>query len=90
MQDALQAAQAQHAKVLAEANRKKEELKQKRIQDAIDKEEAKKRRQEEKARKKREKELNDLRNALTAELLDKGETLEGALKQHMANSVGNL
>lgn len=75
--------------MLKNANQKKEELKQRKIQEEIERENEKKRRAEEKARKKRERELQELRTMLNAEIIEKGETQEGAVKHRFTNEVGS-
>ena len=50
----------------------------------------KKRKAEEKARKKRERELMELRKMLSTEIIEKGETQEGAVKHRFTNSLGDF
>lgn len=76
--------------MLKQANQKKEELKQRRIQEEIEKENERKRKAEEKARKKRERELEELRKMLSAEIIEKGETQEGAVKHRFSDSLNNF
>lgn len=90
MEEALMMAQNKHAAVLKNANQKKEELKQRKIQEEIEKEKEKKRKAEEKARKKRERELMELRKMLSTEIIEKGETQEGAVKHRFTNSLGDF